>query len=67
MGKYVTVSVKIPRDVKEKLERAGVSPSKVMKDAFSDVLVTEDNKLKKKIRKDVKVSSVEELANTLKH
>ena len=38
MGKYVTVSVKIPRDVKEKLERAGVSPSKVMKDALIEAL-----------------------------
>ena len=37
MGKYVTVSVKVPREVKEKLEKAGVSPSKVMKEALMEV------------------------------
>ncbi|RLI88852.1 MAG: CopG family transcriptional regulator [Archaeoglobales archaeon] len=33
---YVTVSVKIPRELKEKLERAGISPGKVMKKALID-------------------------------
>ena len=37
MGKYVTVSVKVPREIKEKLEKAGVSPSKIMKEALMEV------------------------------
>ena len=32
--KYVTISVKVPREVKEELERAGVRPGKVAKEAI---------------------------------
>ena len=31
VSKYVTISVKIPKEVKEKLEKAGISPSKIVK------------------------------------
>lgn len=36
-NKYATISVKIPREIKEKLEKAGISPSKVVKKALMDV------------------------------
>ncbi len=32
--KYVTISVKVPREVKEELERAGVKPGRVAKEAI---------------------------------
>ncbi len=38
MGKYVTVSVKIPREVKEKLEKLGIKPSKLLKKAIMEEL-----------------------------
>jgi len=31
MGKYVTVSVKIPVELKEEMERLGVKPSKLLR------------------------------------
>ncbi len=31
MGKYVTVSVKIPVELKEEMERLGVKPSKMLR------------------------------------
>ena len=37
MGKYVTISVKIPEETKEKLEKAGISPSKIAKEVLIDV------------------------------
>ena len=33
--RYVTISVEVPREVKEGLERAGVRPSKVAKEAIT--------------------------------
>lgn len=36
MGKYVTVSVKIPVEVKEKLDRLGIKPSKLLKKAIEE-------------------------------
>ncbi|MEM2424562.1 MAG: hypothetical protein QXM00_08815 [Candidatus Bathyarchaeia archaeon] len=38
MSKYVTVSVKIPRDVKERLERLGIKPSQLLKNAIIEEL-----------------------------
>ncbi|MEM0050082.1 MAG: hypothetical protein QW424_05800 [Candidatus Bathyarchaeia archaeon] len=38
MGKYVTVSVKIPREVKERLERLGIKPSQLLKNAIVEEL-----------------------------
>ena len=38
MSKYVTVSVKIPRKLKEKLERYGIKPSKLLKKAIMEEL-----------------------------
>ena len=32
MGKYVTVSVKIPVELKEEMERLGVKPSKMLRE-----------------------------------
>lgn len=36
-SKYVTVSVKIPKEIKEKIEKAGISPSKVVKEVLMDI------------------------------
>ncbi|RLF11091.1 MAG: hypothetical protein DRJ69_02300 [Thermoprotei archaeon] len=38
MGGYVTVSVKVPVEVKERLERLGVKPSELLKRAIYDEL-----------------------------
>ena len=38
MGRYVTVSVKIPREVKEKLEKLGIKPSELLKKAIVEEL-----------------------------
>lgn len=36
MGRYITVSVKIPREVKEKLERLGIKPSELLRKAIME-------------------------------
>lgn len=38
MGKYVTVSVKIPVEVKERLEKLGIKPSEVFRKAIREEL-----------------------------
>ena len=38
MGKYVTVSVKIPIEVKKRLEELGIKPSQLLKKAIKDEL-----------------------------
>ena len=38
MGRYVTVSVKIPVEVKEKLKKFGVKPSEILKKAIDEEL-----------------------------
>ncbi len=38
MGRYVTVSVKVPIEVKEKLEKLGIKPSKLLKRAIDEEL-----------------------------
>ncbi len=51
-SKYVTISVKIPREIKEKLEKAGVSPSKIMRKALIEaVKEIELKELEKEIEK----------------
>jgi hypothetical protein len=37
-SKYITLSVKVRREVKEKLEQAGIKPGEVMRKALSDAL-----------------------------
>ena len=36
MGKYITVSVKIPVEVKKRLEELGIKPSQLLKKAIKD-------------------------------
>jgi post-segregation antitoxin (ccd killing protein) len=36
MGKYATVSVKIPITLKEELQRLGIKPSKLLRKAIED-------------------------------
>ena len=38
MSKYVTVSVKIPRKLKEKLEKYGIKPSELLRKAIMEEL-----------------------------
>ena len=38
MSKYVTLSVKIPRDMRERLEKLGISTSKVMRRALLEAI-----------------------------
>ncbi|MEM2739988.1 MAG: hypothetical protein QXQ29_04225 [Candidatus Bathyarchaeia archaeon] len=38
MGRYITVSVKIPREIKEKLEELGIKPSEILKKAIIEEL-----------------------------
>ena len=50
MGKYVTVSVKVPVELKEKMERYGIKPSLVLRRAIEDCIREEEIKrLKEKI------------------
>jgi hypothetical protein len=37
-SKYITLSVKVRREVKEQLEQAGIKPGEVMRKALSDAL-----------------------------
>ena len=48
MAKYATVSVKIPENLKEKMKRLGVKPSRVLRQAIEDeVKKKEVEKIKK--------------------
>nr|HDO80774.1 hypothetical protein [Candidatus Bathyarchaeota archaeon] len=38
MGKYVTVSVKVPLEVKKRLEELGIKPSEVLRRAIEEEL-----------------------------
>lgn len=38
MGKYATVSVKLPQELKEKIEKLGVKPSKLLRKAIEEEL-----------------------------
>ncbi|MEM2340105.1 MAG: hypothetical protein QXW19_05380 [Candidatus Bathyarchaeia archaeon] len=38
MGRYTTISVKIPVEVKEALEKFGIKPSKLLKEAIKKEL-----------------------------
>ncbi|RLI80256.1 hypothetical protein DRP05_01345 [Archaeoglobales archaeon] len=51
--KYVTVSAKIPKEVRERLEKAGVKPSKVIKEALFKALREVEIQEFKNIVKDV--------------
>jgi len=50
MGKYVTVSVKIPREIKERLDRLGVKTSELLRRAIMEELRRREvEELKKEI------------------
>jgi len=50
MGKYVTVSVKVPVELKEKMEKYGIKPSLVLRRAIEDCIREEEiRRLKEKI------------------
>ncbi len=36
MGKYVTISVKVPKEVKEEMVRLGIKPSKLLRKAIEE-------------------------------
>jgi len=52
MGKYVTVSVKIPVKLKEELERYGIKPSALLKKAIEEELKKREiQRIKEEIEK----------------
>ncbi len=57
MGRYVTVSVKIPVEVKEKLEKLGIKPSDLLKRAIYE-------EIKRREIKEIE-KELEELAGVL--
>lgn len=57
MGRYVTVSVKVPIEIKEKLEKLGIKPSKILKKAI-------DEELRKREIKEIE-NKLKELRNVL--
>ncbi|MHA1589186.1 MAG: hypothetical protein ACTSVA_01095 [Candidatus Njordarchaeales archaeon] len=57
MGRYVTVSVKIPVEVKEKLEKLGIKPSDLLKRAIYE-------EIKRREIKEIE-KELEELADVL--
>jgi len=57
MGRYVTISVKVPIEVKEKLEKFGIKPSKILKRAI-------DEELRKKEIEEIE-GKLKELKNVL--
>ncbi len=58
MSKYVTVSVKISAELKEKLDKYGIKPSKLLKEAIErEILKREAEEISRELSK---------LSNTLK-
>jgi len=56
MSKYITVSVKIPIEVKKKLDEYGIKPSKLLKEAIErEILKREAERISNEI---TKISSV---------
>ncbi|MEM3506892.1 MAG: hypothetical protein QW589_07800 [Candidatus Bathyarchaeia archaeon] len=51
MGKYVTISVKIPIEIKEMLKKLGIKPSKLLKEA---------------IKKELRIREIEGIENEIK-
>lgn len=45
MGRYVTVSVKIPEDLKDRMKRLGIRPAQVLRKAIEDKVRKEEAKL----------------------
>lgn len=50
-GKYITLSVKVRREMKEQLEQAGITPGEVMRKALRDAL---EEAAKRKLREEWK-------------
>lgn len=57
MGRYVTISVKVPKETKEELERMGIKPSALLKAAIEEAI-------RKKYLEEVK-KDIERLRNLL--
>ena len=52
MGKYKTISVKIPVELKEKLDKYGISPSKLLREAIEkEILRREAKEINKELSK----------------
>ena len=45
MGRYVTVSVKIPEDLKDRMKKLGIKPAQVLRKAIEDKVRKEEAKL----------------------
>ncbi len=42
MGRYITVSVKIPIEIKKKLDEYGIKPSKLLKEAIEKEILRKE-------------------------
>ncbi len=52
MSKYVTVSVKIPAELKEKLDKYGIKPSRLLKEAIErEILKREAEEISRELSK----------------
>ncbi len=52
MGKYKTISVKIPAELKEKLDKYGISPSKLIRETLEkEVLKREAEEINRELSK----------------
>lgn len=45
MSRYVTVSVKIPEDLKDRMKKLGIKPAQVLRKAIEDKVRKEEAKL----------------------
>ncbi len=50
MGRYVTISVKVPKETKEELERMGIKPSALLKAAIEEAI---RKKYLEEVKKDI--------------
>ena len=52
MSKYITISVKIPIEIKKKLDKYGIKPSKLLREAIEkELLKREAEEISKEISK----------------
>ncbi len=56
MAKYVTISAKIPVEMREKMRRRGLKPSTVIRKALADNLMEEEVQEIKRIIKKLKLT-----------
>jgi|Deesub1362A_J573_1020465.scaffolds.fasta_scaffold00618_8 predicted DNA-binding protein len=68
--KYVTISVKLPREIKEKLEKAGKKPGRIAKEALiravEEIELEEIKKSIKELQKTMEKISPERITESIR-